>query len=210
LALAELNLERTIIKAPFDGRVQQKQIDEGQYVSPGMNIGTIFSVDIVEISVALNSDDLAWLDFPNGKPVSQKSKVLVTGIFAGELQEWHGYLDRLSGEMDDRTRMINAVIVVPDPYNEKLNYPLLNGLFVDVQIPTRSIAGLYSIPIQAVRDNNTIWLVENNLLNIVKINPVWRNEDAVFTRNTLSDGDMLVTSSLRYAVDGMPVSTERK
>ena len=61
---AERNLERTEIRAPFAGRVRQKQVDVGQFVSPGSPLGTVYAVDYAEIRLPLPDEELAFLDLP--------------------------------------------------------------------------------------------------------------------------------------------------
>ena len=46
---AQLNLDRTHVKAPFNGRVRMKYVDEGQYVSLGTPIVKLYSTDKVEV-----------------------------------------------------------------------------------------------------------------------------------------------------------------
>ena len=61
---AQLNLDRTSIRAPFNGRVRRRLAGPGQFVSPGAQLGTIFSTDVVEIRLPLTDNDLAKLGLP--------------------------------------------------------------------------------------------------------------------------------------------------
>ncbi|MCK4535341.1 MAG: hypothetical protein KAT81_07370, partial [Syntrophobacterales bacterium] len=45
LKKAFLNLERTVLKAPFNGRVSKKSVDIGQYVTPGQTLARLFSTE---------------------------------------------------------------------------------------------------------------------------------------------------------------------
>ncbi|MFO8048866.1 MAG: efflux RND transporter periplasmic adaptor subunit, partial [Desulfosudaceae bacterium] len=64
LEKARLDLARTRITAPFDGRVSDKDVDLGQYVTPGQTLASVYATDAVEIVVPLENDDLQWLDVP--------------------------------------------------------------------------------------------------------------------------------------------------
>ena len=62
LATARLNLERTVISMPFDGRVAAESVDVGQYIMAGQAIATVYGTDVVEIVVPLQDRHLAWFD----------------------------------------------------------------------------------------------------------------------------------------------------
>jgi multidrug resistance efflux pump len=56
LKKATLNLARTKMKAPFNGRVSEENVDIGQYVSTGQNLATLFSTRAAEIVVPFAPD----------------------------------------------------------------------------------------------------------------------------------------------------------
>ncbi|MCI0438277.1 MAG: efflux RND transporter periplasmic adaptor subunit [Chloroflexi bacterium] len=64
LKLARLNLERTELRAPFDGRVREKKVDVGQYVTQGSALARLYAADIAEVRLPLAIDQLAYLDLP--------------------------------------------------------------------------------------------------------------------------------------------------
>ncbi|MDZ7783715.1 MAG: hypothetical protein U5K56_12530 [Halioglobus sp.] len=53
LRAARLDLERTSVAVPFNGRVSQKHVDIGQFVSPGTPIAAVYSTDVVEVRLPL-------------------------------------------------------------------------------------------------------------------------------------------------------------
>ncbi|MFW6082141.1 MAG: efflux RND transporter periplasmic adaptor subunit, partial [Desulfosalsimonas sp.] len=138
LEKARLELDRTRIYAPFDCRVSQEQVDEGQYVSPGQSLATVYLTRAVEIVVPVESTDLEWIDVPGFTTGGAKGSP--AGIFAdvaGTRQTWQGEVVRANGKIDENTRMVNLVIRVPDPH-ESLP-PLLPGQYAEVEISGRSI-----------------------------------------------------------------------
>lgn len=64
LAQAKLNLERTRIKAPYEGYLLEKNVDLGQYVNPGNSLGKIFAVDYAEVRLPLKSSQLSLVSLP--------------------------------------------------------------------------------------------------------------------------------------------------
>ena len=68
LERARLNLSRTILKAPFDGRVSQKKVDIGQYIAPGQAVATLYSIEAAEIVLPMENDHLQWFHVPGFTP----------------------------------------------------------------------------------------------------------------------------------------------
>jgi RND family efflux transporter MFP subunit len=64
LNTARDNLERTIITAPYDALIRNKQSDLGQFVSTGSALAELFSVDSAEVRLAIPQSKLAYLDLP--------------------------------------------------------------------------------------------------------------------------------------------------
>jgi RND family efflux transporter MFP subunit len=110
---ALLNLERTYLRAPFDGRVSQENVDIGQYVSMGQALATLYSTEAAEIVVPLRDEDLFWFHVPGFTPgESPGSQAIVRARIAGREKTWSGEVVRTEGTLDERTRMIDVVIRV--------------------------------------------------------------------------------------------------
>ena len=209
LQKAQLNLERTEIKAPFDGRVSEENVDIGQYVSTGQTLATLFSTNQAEIVVPFEDEDLYWFHVPGFTPgEGPGSAVSVSTRIAGREAFWPGRVVRAEGKLDERTRMINVVIRVDKPYETKP--PLAAGLFVSVEIEGRTLENAAMIPRSALRGNNIVWVVDTNgqlkfrTVTVARLTP---NE--VLLEGGLIDGEMVVVSSLKAVTDGMKVRTRQ-
>nr|VFJ87439.1 MAG: RND family efflux transporter, MFP subunit [Candidatus Kentron sp. H]VFJ89035.1 MAG: RND family efflux transporter, MFP subunit [Candidatus Kentron sp. H]VFJ95740.1 MAG: RND family efflux transporter, MFP subunit [Candidatus Kentron sp. H] len=64
LRQAKLDLERTRLKAPYAGRILEKHVDVGQYVSSGTVLATLYAVDYVEIRLPLTDEQAAFIHLP--------------------------------------------------------------------------------------------------------------------------------------------------
>jgi hypothetical protein len=100
--------------------------------------------------------------------------------------------------------MINVVIRVDKPYETKP--PLAAGLFVTVEIKGRTLENALMLPRSALRENNIVWVVdENGQLTFRKVSVARLTSDAVLVEGGLKDGEMVVVSSLKAVTDGMQV-----
>jgi RND family efflux transporter MFP subunit len=207
---ARLALARTTIKAPFTGRVSQKMVDIGQYVVPGSTLAVLFSTEAAEIVIPLEDDDLFWFYVPGFTPGRDPgSPAVVRTRFAGRDLSWPGQVVRAEGKLDERTRMVNVVVRVNQPYERKP--PLAVGLFVSVEIEGRPLAGAALIPRPALRQGNVVWVVDGeNRLYFRPVDVARIEGSQVLIRSGLENGDRIVVSQLKIVTDGMAVRTASK
>ena len=162
---AKLRLARTEVKAPFNGRVREKQADLGQYINPGSRLGRIFSTDIVEVRLALSDADLSRLNIPVAyvaKSWNAAPNVKLSAVIGGELREWDGRIMRTAATYDTQTRALFAIAEVRNPYGDgaaKGGYPLAPGLFVDAQIEGKTMESVIVIPRDGLRPEDKVYIV---------------------------------------------------
>lgn len=215
LEKAERNLDRTRIRAPFAGRVRQKLVDVGQYVSPGVALAHIFAVDYVEVRLPIPDSDLAFLDLPiNYRGDTKKQtgpEVTLFADFAGKRHSWTGRIVRVEGEIDPVSRMIHAVAQVDDPYGRvdgEEPMPLAIGLFVDAEIKGRKIENAVVIPRSAIRGGNTVFVIDDdNHLRFREVTIARMDRENAIVASGIAAADRVCVSILDAVTDGMKVRT---
>jgi hypothetical protein len=109
--------------------------------------------------------------------------------------------------MDARTRLINVVVRVNNPYQRKP--PLAVGLFVAVEIEGRRLADAAVIPITALRENRMVWVVSTDgVLSFRPVDVARVLPNQAIIRGGLQSGERIVTSPLRSVTDGMKVRVD--
>lgn len=205
LESAELNLERTTVKAPFRGRVRTRLVGQGQYVGPGAQLGRIFSTDAAEIRLTLTDNDLGKLGLPFGFVETAEVKgpaVILTGSLANVEHEWKGRIARTEGSIDPTTRQIAAVAVVEDPYGTGADdgTPLAIGLFVDAKIVGKAFDGAYVVPRSALYGRDTIYVIASgDKIEKRTVTIASAERDQIIVSAGLKVGERVVTSPLRGA-----------
>ncbi|MBC2717644.1 MAG: efflux RND transporter periplasmic adaptor subunit [Desulfobacteraceae bacterium] len=203
---ARLNLERTRLTAPFNGRVVSENVDIGQYVSPGQSLATLHSTDAAEIVIPLEDQDLFWFDVPGFTTNSQIGAAAeVKAVVAGKEVRWAGRVVRSEGRINKLTRMHNVVVQVEKPYASLP--PLAAGQFVEIEIYGRTIDHATVIPRVAMRENQTVWIVnpEESRLYFRKVDVARSTHAGLVIEDGLSNNEMVVISSLKAVGDGMKV-----
>lgn len=218
---AELDLERTVVRAPYEGRVRRVDVGRGQFVSPGTPLATIHPTEHAEVRLPVIDQQLAFLDLDLARRYryGKGPKVTLAANFAGRIERWPATIVRTEGELDPRTRMIHLIARVDDPYSRTPAHagraPLPVGLFVDAEIEGRRVEQVFLLPRSAVRleprgERYQVLVVEgDDRLRIRPVSVLRLAEDRALLDGGLEDGDRIITSSLEVVVDGMRVRTRQ-
>ena len=214
---ALLDLDRTRIKAPFDGWVLEKSVEEGQFVNAGTFLGRVYRASTLEVEVRVPFKDLPWLgdlsptgDSGRGEPTVAvgmppiQAKVIFKS--AGQAYMWEGRLARVKAEVDERTRTLPLVVEVLDegtPVQGYAPYPLKPGMFVDVELTGRKIDKAYLLPRSAIHPGNLVYLASNNHLVVRPVEVLRRLNDSVYVGAGLNDGDLVITTPVSAPKEGI-------
>lgn len=205
---ARLNLSRTVIKAPFSGFIQEKNVDLGQYVTPTQNLATLYGEDEVEVQVPLSLATTQNLRLP-GFNMPTRTLGSLAIIRSEELHaQWTGRIVRSAAHVDEQTRMLDVYVRIKKPYQH--TPPLAIGLFVDVEFKGPLLANACHIPASALHSNNTVWIVgPKNKIQIRRVSVAQRLPEQVLIANGLANGDRVITTPLAEVRTGLEVRIEK-
>jgi len=208
---AELNLERTTIRAPFDAYILSRMANVGSQVSPGDQLGRLVGLDTYWVSAMVPLASLRWIDVPeNGVTGSDVAIRNRTSWDPGEQRT--GRIFRLVGALEDQTRMASLLISVDDPLSyrsENSDQPrLMIGSFVESNIRANELEGVVRLSRDYVRQNDTAWVMEESRLQIRDLEVLFRDADYAYVTSGLEDGDQVVTTTLSTVVEGSRLRTE--
>ncbi|MDX1572002.1 MAG: efflux RND transporter periplasmic adaptor subunit [Xanthomonadales bacterium] len=216
LAKAERELERTVIRAPYDGLVRSKRADVGQYVAPGTTLGVTFAVDEAEVRLPLSDRDLAFLDLPDFTVMDAENqpRVMLSANIAGQLREREGVIVRTEGVFDPNTRVIYAVARIVDPYSAfgEERHPVLPvGTFVRAEIDGLSGGELVRLPRHTVQGDGTVLVADaEDRLEIRSVEVVRSDERYSYISAGLGEGDRVVTTSVEVPIPGTPLEIAKE
>jgi RND family efflux transporter MFP subunit len=214
--LAERNLQRTEIKAPYDALIDNRMIGLGSFVSVGTQIGKLLGTAIAEVRLPVADNELQFL-IDQG----HNAKVKLVGSYAGKSVEWLANIARNEGVIDNKSRMTYLVAEIQNPYllkgapaemgvtgnNDASNIvPLRFGAYVKAEILGVEIAHASILPRYLVVDDKVALLDNDSKLHYATIELVRQQGANVVISNGLFDGDRLIVSALDYPVDGMKLA----
>jgi RND family efflux transporter MFP subunit len=201
--MAERNLDYTEIRAPYSGRVDSKLVDVGQAIAGQASIlGEIFSIDAMEIPLAISLDDLALVE----RGGDEKPVVLLQSEVSGNWHTWNAYLDRTAASINQRSRMISAYARMNPPFLSEKGELLRPGMFVMANIQGKQLDRAIRIPREAIHPGNVVYrLTDGNRLESVRVDVIRSSSDWAYCENSLNDGDSLCLTPLLFFVNGMIV-----
>lgn len=211
LQQARLDLERTEIRLPFKGRVRERAVGIGQYVTAGSRLGRVFSIDIVEVQLPLTDTQLSEIGLPLGFMAGDEAHAPVVNLSVAigtEEYHWQGRIVRVNAAVDETTRLIHATAEVADPYGTAADrgMPIAVGLFVNAEIESAAVQSALVMPRLALRNQNKVYVINaENRLEIRTVDVLSTSEERVLVRGGVVAGERVVTSTLPNAVDGMEV-----
>lgn len=212
LAAAQLDLDRTRITAPFDGRISEKFVDAGQYVVPGARLARVYATESMEVRLPLTDRQVALIDLPlhfrAGDTAAVLPEVQLRATFGGREWTWQGRIVRTDASIDAQTRVVYAVAEVtapfaPGPGGDRP--PLVPGLFVHATIEGRSLPAVAGLPRSALRSDDTVMVVDARQQVAAKPVAVLQSESGQIWVQGLNRGDRVIVREPTATIAGMRV-----
>lgn len=211
LKKAMLDLERTELRAPFDGILTEKIVDLGQFLNRGNKVGKYHSTETLEVRLPLTNRDIAQFDLAGLQTGEREYSVRLKGQFANKENSWNARVIRTEGIIDVNSRILYVVAELKG--DELLSpadgMPITIGQFVSAEIEGRSFENVVRLPRESLRQGNQVLIIdEDNKLRTRMVDVLETNSDYIVIASGVEDGDVVNLSQLGISVDGLLVETE--
>lgn len=221
---AKLDLDRTRIEAPFDGRVAAADVDVSEFVNSGTRLGTLDSVAAAEIEAQVAPRQMAQLSRLFGGPpaaetspapieLSESLRAIVRFSADALSPEWPATVDRITDGIDPQTRAIGVFVTVADPYRGArlgARPPLIKGMFVEVELLGPVVDEVMVLPRSAVEQGRIMVVGADMRLGFEEIAVLFTTDDlAVISAEDLAAGTQLIVSDPSPAIPGMALEPQR-
>lgn len=213
---AQLDLERTRIRAPFAAHILSREANVGSQVAPGQPLGHLVGVETYWVEATVPVSDLRWIDFPEDSGSASSSSG--SGARVRNRAAWPedtfrvARVHRLIGALENPTRLARVLLTVRDPLAHEPGSaglpPLMVGSFVEARIEGKPIEDVIRMDRDYLRQNDTVWVNEAGVLRIREPEIVFRDADYAYIRAGLSAEDRVVTTNLATVLDGASLRLE--
>lgn len=221
LASAQLDLDRTRIKLPFEARIAEVNAEAKQYIQTGGTLVTVDSVDVAEVEAQIpitlframvnaSVPDAPQIGFSASSMSGIVEALGLSGtvrLFAGDdVVEWPAGFARISDAIDPATRTIGVIVAVDGAYARAApgeRPPLTKGMFVEIEIRTRAREGIIVVPRSALHDGRLYLADAEDRLAIRPVTIGLTQGDLAVISDGIEPGDRIIVSDLIPAVSGM-------
>ena len=208
LTKAKLDLERTYVKAPYNGRILSTSVDIGQVIGNNAELAEVYATDYVEIRLPICNCDLSFINLPEGGYFNADDPIDVKLYSSlGGQREWQGKIVRTEGSIDETARQLHVVAQVSDPFaiSDSNQPPIKIGEYVTATIEGRKLDNVFVIPSATIYQGSYVYLVEDGVLRRQEVSIMWQNGEDALIGSGLNLGDQLVVTTLGQVTSGTRV-----
>lgn len=212
LEKADLILEKSEIRPGFDGFVLTKQAEMGEYVNPGQVLGVIYEKGALDVDVHIPLEQIKWIRplFDHGK--MPQATVTIANFDGRPVPSWTARVVRIKAGIDEKTRTLPITLeILGNSDAGGTGNPLISlkpGTFVKCRVTGAVRNHVFRLPRYLLRSADTLFISVDERLEIRNISVLRKFEDEVFIDAGLNAGDLVISSPLPGAVEGMAVTVK--
>ena len=200
LEQAKLDVERSIIKAPFNGRIANLNVSIGDRVRVGDNLLSIYDLDELEVRAQIPGRYLRQIR----DGLTQGQAAMATAILDGKPLNFE--LTRLSGETRQDSGGVDGLFSLAGD-----NHTLALGTFIELSLSLGTQDNVMVMPFNALYGLNRVYRIKEGYLEAVKISRVGEYKDKegqtqlLVHSDELRQGQRVVSTQLPNAITGLRV-----
>jgi len=201
LNLARHALDVSIMRAPFDGVIAAKNLEEGDVINPMMggfsaSSSVLTLVDYSRIKVRFDVSPPDAVRLARGQKVYLESFVLPG-------QQFEGQVTVVNTSADPQTKKFRVEAVINNP-----DLVLKPGTFGRVILEVSTRENALAVPQKAILENSYVMVVEGNKAARRTVTTGLKNTDLIEITSGLNEGDLVIVEGNFGLMDGSPVEVE--
>lgn len=193
IRVIEAQIDRTEIRAPFDGVIGLRYVSEGAYISPQSRIGTLQSLNPIKIDFSVPEKYVGRVT-PGDE---------ITFRVAGVDQAFRGSIYAIEPGVRQETRSLQLRAL-----SRNTNTTILPGAFADIELLIERIDEALTVPSIAVMpelQGQKVFLYRRGRIEPQAVQTGIRTEDVVQVIDGLAAGDTVIVSGLQMVRPGQSV-----
>lgn len=188
----EERLSKYIITAPFDGVLTEALVTRGTLVRQGQKLGEFIDPSVYELEVAIAKKFSDVLE--TGKEVE------LTNLDGTE--SYTGKVSRINARVDQESQTIQVFIAVS-------GQGIKEGMFLQAKLNAKAEEDAIEIPRELLVDRSKVFVVRDNVLDLVEVNPVFFGKNTVVVKG-LKNGQKILSTNFSGAYPGMLVNVQEE
>ena len=213
-----LDLGKTIIRAPFNCRISEVNVELAQYAQPGKVLAEAYDIGSSEILVQMPLSAMKPLfEQGKGEPLATEIETEMLrkalGLSAvvrlnvgGETIEWKGRFSRPSEALDPQTGTVGMYVVVDDTYKQArigVRPPLVKNMYCEVELRGRPMPKSVVIPRSALHQGIVYIVGPQNRLERRSVTVDYSQGELVSLKKGITPGEKVIVTDIIPAIGGM-------
>ncbi len=193
IELIEAQIEKTEIRAPFDGQIGLKNVSTGSYITPSDIVATLQDLRTIKIDFSIPERYAAF--------VSAGDRITFTR--QGSDSVYTGTVMAIEPRIDATTRTLQLRATAPNPRRD-----IIPGAFVEIQFELRAIPDAILLPSEAVipeLGGHSVFVSEGGIAKRRPIITGIRTENRVQVVEGINPGDTVLTTGILQLRENVPV-----
>lgn len=193
LTKANLDLERTNIKSPYDAIIESRSANPGSIVGIGSALGKLIAREKAEVRLSLTPSEVKQLKLPlafRQPEGSDKDSFANRESLAVQLNSpaypnihWEAQITRTEASIDPRNQVVFVVAEIDHPFDTPNTAPLPIGTFVKARMQGKPQPNTISLPEASIIDDEYIWVIdENSALRKQTITRIYSSKGTVLAK----------------------------
>jgi membrane fusion protein (multidrug efflux system) len=196
--LIQAQMAKTLVRAPFSGRVGLRMISPGTYVTPTTPITNLVNTSKLKITFAI----------PEKYASEIKNNTIITFTTSGNNEIFNATVYATEPMVNETTRTLQ-VRALADNTSGKLKA----GVYANVKLPLEQIKDAILVPSEAIipiQNGKKIFITENGKAKEVKVETATRTNSDILVLSGINVGDTIITSGVMSLKPETPVTIKVK
>ncbi|ERJ59500.1 efflux RND transporter periplasmic adaptor subunit [Sphingobacterium paucimobilis] len=193
IQLIQAQLDKTVVKAPFAGKIGLRSISKGSYITPTTPIAQLVNLTRIKLQFSI----------PEKYAIKVKVGESVRFTVQGSDEVFYARIYAVEPLIEESTRTLRVRAVA-----ENGNNRLIPGSFANVRFPLETISDGLLVPTEAlipIQNGKKLFLKKSGKAKEVLVETGGRTDSVVLITKGISDGDTVLTSGVMSLRDGSPV-----
>ena len=202
LQRAERDLSSTVLKAPFDGVVRTSAAEVGRLVSANDVVVSLYEAGVIEARFTLTDAAFGRLSASDEGLIGRD--VTVRWSVGGRDHEYPATIGRLGAEIASSRGGVEVFARIGATVDQPTLRP---GAFVEVVVPDVAYRDVFALPDTALFDG-VVYVNVDGKLEERAVEVAAFDDDRVFVRGGLEEGDRVLTTRITEVSAGLNVREE--
>jgi RND family efflux transporter MFP subunit len=195
LNLANYQLDVSIMRAPFNGIITEKTLNENETINPMMpgSKGVVTLMDLSNVKIHTSISEIKFKNVKLGLIANVAVDAYPDKVFKGKIH-------KISPTADPLSRTFRIEIVVPND-----NMLLRAGMFARIELTIQEQKGVIVIPVESFiksSENVYVFVIDNNVANKRNVKLGIEDGQKVQVIDGLKEGEKIVTIGKESLNDG--------